>query len=143
MLGNRYREAQRLYAMQEEMRKGIDPRARSANMVQTTDAIVRLLAAGETPDDLEYVLRVYEGEARARDTDKLKWFNGVTNWKPECVGTAKSRDIPGAPPATVEPIANIGAPRPAANAVGDLTPEQERAMREAEQRLVAKARGAK
>lgn len=136
-IGARYRQADELFEHQERLRREVAPQTfRAANKIHSTDMISLLLASGESPDDLRHVLEVYAHEARQRPTDRLRFFNGQTNWQPAQVARAKSAELPGAAqPAPLDYEPAQGAPQPRPEHIGELTPEQEAKMRETENRL--------
>jgi hypothetical protein len=78
--------AGRIYALQEESRRAIDPQIPSTPKQACEDRIVLALAAGFTEENLLHVLRVYAAEAAAAKRDgavePLRYFNGVTPWDP-------------------------------------------------------------
>lgn len=126
-IGDRYRVADQLFERQETLRREVAPQQyRPANKIQSTDAIVKLLSAGERPEDLHHVLEVYANEARQRTVDPFRFFNGSTNWRPDQVAIAKGTDTPGtAPPRALDYEPAQGAPKPRPEHVGELTPEQQ------------------
>ena len=93
-LGERFAAAKRLFALQERLRRDIGPRAAAVAQVDCEDRIARLLGPGRyTEAQLEHVLAVYAEEARALPSDKLRHFNGKTNWNPDQVAIANSREL--------------------------------------------------
>jgi hypothetical protein len=81
---NRHRaEAERLWALQEQLRKQAIPRCRP--LPSTDDRLTRVaerLEAGATPADCEAVLRQFAERAK-HDSSQGQWFNGETNWRPK------------------------------------------------------------
>lgn len=91
---SRYESAKAVFRFMESERLAIDPQARATAQIHCEDQITRLLASGNSEDDLLHVVRVYASEARAKHEDKLRWFNGSTMWQPDNVERAKSRTLP-------------------------------------------------
>jgi hypothetical protein len=89
----RFAIASRVFAFMEQERKAIDPQARDTARINCEDKIVRLLAMGNTEDDLLHVVKVYSHEARQQPSDQLRWFQGATMWQPDNVDRAKSRKV--------------------------------------------------
>ena len=80
-LADHRQEAVRLWDRQEALRREINPacRARAADDARIAP-IASLLASGRSPADCEAVLGNYAAESKR--TNDLRWFDGVTNWRP-------------------------------------------------------------
>jgi hypothetical protein len=82
---------ERLWAIQDRLRSETIPGARTLR--PTEEGLLRiahLLAGGETEADCEHVLRVYAAEARSGNT---RWFDGLSNWRPDNFARAKGRTV--------------------------------------------------
>lgn len=74
--------AARLWELQDELRMAVIPRARRLSCTDLDlQPIADLLAAGRTVQDCEHALLARAGAVR--DGEDGKYFNGVTNWRPE------------------------------------------------------------
>lgn len=92
-------EAHRLYLLQEQLRREVDPSARPTAQIHCEDTITVALGH-HSAETLEHVLRVYAGEARTQPAgQKLRWFNGAGHWKNDAIERVKDLPIPGAPAA--------------------------------------------
>jgi hypothetical protein len=69
-----------LWERQENLRRPLGGRTRSATCERLLP-IAERLAAGATPEECERVLQHCAREAEKREEEKLKWFNGETNWR--------------------------------------------------------------
>jgi len=84
---------ERLWDMQEQLRAQAIP----GSMVRSPGEdrlrrIAQLLALGKTESECVHVLRVYAEEAR-QDEKSAKWFDGVSNWRPENFERALGRRL--------------------------------------------------
>lgn len=75
-------EAERLWALQDRLRLETCPGVRSLRPTEERlDRVLERLAENSA-EDCEHVLRVIADECRIRPESR-KWFNGITNWRPE------------------------------------------------------------
>jgi hypothetical protein len=107
--------AERLWALQEDLRRQVLPGARGLRPDdERLERIAARLEAGASEADCEHVLRVYALEADP------KWFNGETHWRKGNFDRALGRTLP------------------AAGAKRKLTPEE--AARRAQELMAEEAR---
>lgn len=90
--------AKRLVDLQEKLRLEIDPKARPVARIHCEDEVT--VALGQhREEDLEHVLLVYAQEARAMPaSERLKWFNGASNWRTANIERAKGVNLGGSRP---------------------------------------------
>jgi hypothetical protein len=76
-----YEAANRLWDLQEKLRKEAIPGSRTLrSSPERLERVVKLLDAGHTEDDCAEVLRAYARESRSNPKN-AQWFNGETNWR--------------------------------------------------------------
>jgi hypothetical protein len=86
---NKHRaEAERLWQMQDQLRRKISPRAIPLKATdERLERVAERLEAGATPEECETVLRHYADRAQS-DPSQRQWFNGTTNWRRDNFETA-------------------------------------------------------
>lgn len=95
--------AERLWALQERLRRELNPRTRALEASGPRGAmrlgrVIALLAAGWTEPELEQVVEAYAANAR-RDPAALRYLDGTSNWRPDNVDTTWGKlGTPRAPP---------------------------------------------